>query len=134
MNLTEEAFADALIVYPSFRAYWAKHGPDFYDEEGGYNAGGVFLILARLTHERAGLASARQWQRLGAVVQKFFDRGEPTRGLVGSCLLDPVGAATHRQVRASVLRPGDSFLFRIPSLTFRTRYFEHEIRSSVTRH
>jgi hypothetical protein len=75
MDLTERVFADAQTVFPKFPAYWAKHGPDFFEASGGHTAGSVFLVLARLVQERAKRMSAGHWRRLAGVA-RMLAKGE----------------------------------------------------------
>lgn len=78
-------------VFRSFAAYRMEHGWYFEDDAGGLQAGGVFLLPGWMPQERADRVTADQWRRPGGVARSFFDQGEPVRGLLGSCLLGPLG-------------------------------------------
>jgi hypothetical protein len=86
----EQVLEDCVTIFPSFRAYWEENGWYFQDESGAYEACGVLLLLTWLIYERLPRVSERQWRRLGALAKQYFDRGEPARGLLGACLLEPL--------------------------------------------
>ena len=88
--LAHQVLDDCVAVFPSFRRYWAESGWYFHDKSGSYNACGVLLLLTWLLYERFNRVSDRQWHRLGALAKKYFDMGEPTRGVVGACLIEPL--------------------------------------------
>ena len=48
------------------------------------------MLLTWLIYERFKRFSDRQWRRLGTLAKKYFDMGEPTRGIVGACLIEPL--------------------------------------------
>ena len=89
-GLADEVGRDCTAVFPSFRAYRAEHGWYFECDAGELHAGGLFLLLGWMLREQADLVTDDHWRRLGAAVRGYFDRGEPARGLVGSCLLGPL--------------------------------------------
>src|SRR5262245_15196322 len=101
MLRAEGVLNDCTAVFPSFRDYWTENGWYFEDEKGNFNACGVFLLLTWLIYERFKRISDRQWQRLGLLAKKYFDLGEPTRGMLGACLIEPLEA---REFSGKVLR------------------------------
>lgn len=88
--LADEVERDCVAVFPSFRAYRSEHGWYFEDDAGGLSAGGLFLLLGWMLQEQADRVTDDQWRRLGGMARAYYDRGEPVRGLAGSCLLGPL--------------------------------------------
>src|SRR5215210_1928470 len=88
-ELAAEAERAGDAVFPSFRAYRAEHAWYFADDDGAVAACGVLILLAWLVQERVHRVTDRQWRRLGELAREYFDRGEPTRGMLGACLLEP---------------------------------------------
>jgi hypothetical protein len=89
-ELAAEAERAGDAVFPSFRAYRAEHAWYFADDDGMVTACGILILLAWLVQERFHRMSDRQWRRLEALAREYFGRGEPSRGMLGACLLEPL--------------------------------------------
>jgi hypothetical protein len=81
---------DCVAVFPSFRAYRAERGWYSADDDGAVAPGALLILLAWLVQERLPRVSDRQWRRLGALARVYYDRGEPVRGMLGACPLEPL--------------------------------------------
>jgi hypothetical protein len=90
MVAASKVLNDCVAVFPSFERYWEENGWYFHDKSGSYNGCGVLMLLTWLLYERFKRVSNRQWRRLGALAKKYFDMGEPIRGIVGACLIEPL--------------------------------------------